>query len=102
MVRSLSQTLVVPVSVPVAVTEGVISKPLRDSGELERMGMVFPRLFPAEARTWENLCRVRQIFRFERAPAALHGSEVGFSNNLRHNHFFSSPTPCSPVIEPPA
>jgi hypothetical protein len=50
--------------------------------------MVFPRLFSAEARAWENFCRIRQIFRVECAPDALHGFEVGFSKHLLHHHFF--------------
>jgi hypothetical protein len=65
-----------------------VLKALREAGGFERVRLVFPRRFAAEARRRENFCGIRELQWVERAANALHGNQVGFSEHLGHHFLF--------------
>src|SRR5205807_1058919 len=81
---------------------GHASEELRDPRRLQRMRLVGTRLLRAQAGTREHLGGVGQPLGIEGAAHALHGVEVRLGEHHGHERLLPSPTPCSPVIEPPA
>ena len=71
-------------------------------GPLQRVRAVRARHLAAEPRRRENLPRVRDPVRIERRAEARIAARSSAPNSFGIEHALSTPTPCSPVSEPPA
>ena len=76
---------------------------LRHAGALERMLAVGTGTSPHRRGVGKTLPGLQDPGRIERAAHELHGVEVVGGEHLAAcDCFLSAPTPCSPVIAPPA
>src|SRR5579864_769960 len=78
-------------AVALLVDGGVLIRPsekLRDSRDFQRMRLVGPGLFGAQAKPREDFAGIGELTRIEGAAHQLHRFQVRLGKHLRHHHLF--------------